>query len=285
MIFQKKKLTLCRKKIIMSETKIFNYSNIFLSCFSDNEEYCMHQVSEHLLIYLYSGMLEIEYKGTKTIVKKNECVFLRKDHLLKFYKKPFGEEQYKGITMALTRNKLREFYAQLSQNEVSVQEKSFSQSIIPIKKRPEVESLFASLTPYFNSEIEPSQEIVSMKMKEAIMALLQVDYRFYPTLFDFTAVWKIDLMAFMNDNYMYDLSMSEIAHYTGRSLASFKRDFKKLSEVSPQKWIIKKRLEKAYEKIKQGEKPSKVYTEVGFKTLPHLYQAFKKEYGFSLSEV
>lgn len=84
---------------------------------------------------------------------------------------------------------------------------------------------------------------------------------------------------------MYDLSMGEIAHYTGRSLASFKRDFKKLSEVSPQKWIIKKRLEKAYEKIKQGEKPSKVYTEVGFKTLPHLYQAFKKEYGFSLSEV
>lgn len=117
------------------------------------------------------------------------------------------------------------------------------------------------------------------------MALLQEDKRFYPTLFDFTTVWKIDLMAFMNDNYMYELSMSEIAHYTGRSLASFKRDFKKLSEVSPQKWIIKKRLEKVYERIKQGEKPSKVYTEVGFKTLPHLYQAFKKEYGFSLSEV
>ncbi len=31
----------------------------------------------------------------------------------------------------------------------------------------------------------------------------------------------------MNENYMYEFSMEEIAHYTGRSLATFKRDFKR----------------------------------------------------------
>jgi hypothetical protein len=32
---------------------------------------------------------------------------------------------------------------------------------------------------------------------------------------------------------MYDLSLEEMASYTGRSLASFKRDFKKISPLSP----------------------------------------------------
>ena len=54
---------------------------------------------------------------------------------------------------------------------------------------------------------------------------------------------------------MYDLSIDEKASYTGRSLATFKRDFKKISDLSPQKWIMQKWLDVAYEKIKvKGEK-------------------------------
>lgn len=34
---------------------------------------------------------------------------------------------------------------------------------------------------------------------------------------------------------MNDLSMEEIVNYTERSLATFKRDFAKISELTPQK--------------------------------------------------
>jgi len=63
---------------------------------------------------------------------------------------------------------------------------------------------------------------------------------FYPILFDFFDPWKIDLMEFMNRNYQYPLSLSEFAKYTGRSLATFKRDFAKFSPLTPQKWLIQR---------------------------------------------
>ena len=46
-------------------------------------------------------------------------------------------------------------------------------------------------------------------------------------LFDFSTPWKMDILDFMNENYMYEFTLEELAHYTGRSLATFKRDFKK----------------------------------------------------------
>ncbi|MDE6499859.1 MAG: AraC family transcriptional regulator, partial [Rikenella sp.] len=66
----------------------------------------------------------------------------------------------------------------------------------------------------------------------------------------------------------------------GRSLATFNRDFKKSSALTPEKWLIRKRLEVAYAKIKEGgRKVVEVYAEVGFKNPSHFSTAFKKQYG------
>ncbi len=112
--------------------------------------------------------------------------------------------------------------------------------------------------------------------------MLHVDERFAPTLFDFNEPWKIDIMEFMNENYMYEFTMEEMAHYTGRSLATFKRDFKKISDLTPEKWLIRKRLDVAYAKMKEsGCKVADVYAEVGFKNPSHFSTAFKKRYGVS----
>jgi AraC-like DNA-binding protein len=81
---------------------------------------------------------------------------------------------------------------------------------------------------------------------------------------------------------MYDLSMEEIATYTGRSLAVFKRDFKKISSLQPQKWLIQKRLEAAHNKIRnEGKKVSDVCFEVGFKNLSHFSGVFKQQFGYA----
>ena len=87
-------------------------------------------------------------------------------------------------------------------------------------------------------------------------------------------------MDFMNKNYMYEFTMEELAHYTGRSLATFKRDFKKISDLTPEKWLIRKRLEAAYVMMQEGgKKIADIYTSVGFKNQSHFSSAFKKQYG------
>ncbi|VDR34855.1 Uncharacterised protein [Alistipes sp. cv1] len=74
--------------------------------------------------------------------------------------------------------------------------------------------------------------MLKLKMIEGTYVLLNTDRNLYASLFDFVDPWKIDI-DYLNENYMYDLSMEEIASYTGRSLATFKRDFAKVSDLPP----------------------------------------------------
>ena len=89
-------------------------------------------------------------------------------------------------------------------------------------------------------------------------------------------------MQFMEQNFMQDMSMEDFAFYTGRSLASFKRDFADVCDLTPQKWLIQRRLKKANEMIKKGGKKIKdIYMEVGFKNRSHFSTAYKKQFGHS----
>lgn len=69
-------------------------------------------------------------------------------------------------------------------------------------------------------------------------------------------------------------------NYTGRSLATFKRDFAKVSELTPQRWLIRRRLEAAHDLIHSGNKKvSEVCFDVGFKNLSHFSKIYKEAYG------
>jgi len=264
------------------QVETLSYSGIFLSCFSNDNTFCVHAAKDHTLVYLYSGEQIIEDKGKTITVRPGECVFIRRDHRITMFKNPSGEEQYKGISLTFKRNLLREFYNKMDKNEIPKSLPTSEKSVFHIASRPDVISLFQSLTPYFDSNIKPSEEVINLKLQEGIYALLNTNKSFFPTLFDFTEPWKIDILEFLNENYMYDLSMEEIASYTGRSLATFKRDFAKISDTTPQKWLINKRLQVAYDKLQnEGKKVSDIYTEVGFKNLSHFYSAFKRQFGYS----
>jgi AraC-like DNA-binding protein len=170
----------------------------------------------------------------------------------------------------------------MEKKDIPMDASKIDMSIVKIKPRPDITSLFESLIPYYDTSVQPTDEIINLKEQEGVYALLKTDERFYPVLFDFTEPWKIDIMEFLHENYMYELSLEEIASFTGRSLATFKRDFKKISDVPPQKWLIQRRLEAAYDKLQRDKKKaSDIYVEVGFKNLSHFYTAFKKQYGFS----
>ena len=232
---------------------IFNYNDVFYSFFYDDLSGCIHRSREYAINYVYSGEMILD-NGTEQIhVGKGECVFIPRDHHITMYKKTKDGERYCGIFLMFTRRFLREMYGKLEQRKVPVN------------------------TPKLDSGV-----IMNLKLQEGLLALLHIDKRFAPTLFDFNEPWKIDIMEFMNENYMYEFTMEEMAHYTGRSLATFKRDFKKISDLTPEKWLIRKRLEVAYAKMKEGgKKVVDVYAEVGFKNPSHFSTAFKKQYGIS----
>jgi AraC-like DNA-binding protein len=237
--------------------------------------------NDHSAVYVLAGELEINEGGRITCLHKGECAFIRKDNRVSITKQSKDGEQFKSVSLRFPRKFLREFYRTLNKKQLPGDVKRYEVSLQKLPLRPDITSLFESMTPYFNSTIAPTPELINLKMTEGVYALLNTDKNFYSALFDFTEPWKIDILSFLNENYMYDLSMEEIASFTGRSLASFKRDFAKISDLSPQKWLIDKRLKVAFEKIRnERQKASDVCFEVGFKSLSHFSSTFKKQFGF-----
>lgn len=265
----------------MERLNLFDCSNIFIASYFTDDRDCAHENREHTLIYLYSGKLEIEERGKKSILHQGECAFLRRDNQMRLQKHCETGKPYRSVVLKFSKAFLREFYQGLDKREMpteSDREKN-SLHLLP-KNRPDIRSLFESVIPYFDSGTKPSEEVLRLKMIEGVYILLNTDKNLYASLFDFIEPWKIDILDYLNENYMYDLSMEEIASYTGRSLATFKRDFAKVSDVTPQKWIIKRRLEAAHNLIKQEKKTvTEACFDVGFKNLSHFSKIYKETYG------
>lgn len=270
---------------ISSDSKIFNYSDVFFSHFLNDDKLCTQMVKDHALTYIYSGQLVVEEKGVKTIIKAGQCVFLRKDNQSSTTKQPLGNEQYVGIFMRFKRNFLREVFQEMNPKEIPSEKAKPGKSVILMPERPDITSLFNSMLPYFDTNIQPTEDLIKLKIREGVNVLLNIDPDyFYPCLFDFSDPWKIDILEFLNENYNYDLTLEELASFTGRSLSTFKRDFQKISDMTPQKWLMQKRLQEAHNMLKEKKKRvSEVYYEVGFKNLSHFSQAFKKQFGISPS--
>lgn len=214
----------------MEELKVLDYSHVFIaSYFTDNRE-CTHANKEHTLIYLCSGELEITEQGKKHVLRAGECAFMRRDNRMVLQKRVRDGVPYRSVVLKFSRKFLREFYQKMDRHSLPEGAKRDRRSFMRLPAdRPDIKSLFESILPFFDSGIQPSEELLKLKMVEGLYVLLHTDTSLYASLFDFTEPWKIDLLEYMSENYMYDLSMEEIASYTGRSLASFKRDFKKVS--------------------------------------------------------
>ena len=251
----------------MEKLDVLNCSNIFIASYFTDDRGCAHCNREHTLIYINSGELEITDGHRKTILHPGDCAFLRRDNRMWLQKRVRDGKPYHSIVMKFSREYLKEFFQTLNRRKIPKDAKREKASLVKFpSNRLDVRSLFESLLPYFEAGISPDDDVLKLKMSEGMLAILKTDENLHATLFDFADPWKIDIVDFMEKNYMNDLSMNELAYYTGRSLATFKRDFKKVSEITPQKWLIRRRLEAARELIcKGGRKISDICFDVGFK--------------------
>lgn len=137
--------------------KTINYSGIFLSCFSAYSEKCIHAAPEHVLLYLYSGEQVIEDRNKRITIKAGECAFIRRNHRLMMYKNSKGDQLYKGISLTFNRSLLREFYSKLNKADLPKNVAISDKNVIKIQPRADITSLFGSLIPYFDDNVQPPE--------------------------------------------------------------------------------------------------------------------------------
>jgi len=252
--------------------------DIKLSLYEDKLYKTEIAFKNHMLIWFISGETKIIQADRSYLFKSGDIFLIPRNQLASIINYPKDGRPHKTVVMHLTIDKLKEFYANLN-----VKRKGTAiQKIRSFKNHPLLESCLTSLIPYFEMEGTFPENIASLKITEAISILRAINEDIDDILANFKEPDKIDLATFMEKNFMFNMPLEKFSYLTGRSLTTFKRDFRKKFNMTPQRWLTRKRLELAhYRLVKDRKKPIDVYYEVGFENLSHFSYAFKKHFGYA----
>jgi AraC-like DNA-binding protein len=256
---------------------------ILQSCYVNISRSGEHFVPNHTLSYVIHGSNAVYVNGQTHLFKEGEFRFTAKNQLARFSKYPAPNGEFKSIGVVIDQNTLHS----LSEEHNLLKENTYTgPRVLHLQPTPLLQNFMDSLAPYLHNSSELNTIIARLKVKEAIMILLETNPVLKDLLFDFTAPGKIDLQAYMTEHYKFNVDLNRFAWLTGRSLATFKRDFERIFNTSPNKWLQQRRLEEAYFLLKQqGRKVTDVYIDAGFKDLSHFSFAFKKAYGITPSKL
>jgi AraC-like DNA-binding protein len=260
--------------------------DIKLSCYEDKLFKTEVVFDHHMLVWFISGETKIIQADRTFLFKAGDIFLIPRNQLATIINYPKDGKPHKSVVMHLSIERLREFYSNLNLKPNPTKIGTTTQKIRSFEKHPLLESCLASLIPYFDVKDIFPENIASLKITEAISILRTIEKEIDSILANFDEPHKIDLTSFMEKNFMFNMPLEKFGYLTGRSLTTFKRDFQKLYNTTPQRWLTQKRLELAhYQLTEKNKKPVEVYLETGFENLSHFSFAFKKQFGMTPTEL
>lgn len=140
-----------------------------------------------------------------------------------------------------------------------------------------------SLLRLYGEQQKPHRQLTHMKLFELLHLVhaAQASDCFLNAMATLNNKERKGLKEFMHANFSKPLSIEDYAYLTGRTLSTFRRDFKtQFGGISPKQWLIDRRLEKAYQLLeKNNATVADVVMETGYENIPHFIKAFHKKYG------
>lgn len=226
----------------------------------------------HMLVWFISGKTRIIQADSIHTFGKGDIFLIPRNQLATIINYPADSMPHQTVVMHLTKDLLRYYY-----------ETAPPKYIVPVKDKirsfsnhPLLESCLQSLIPYFDLDILPDN-LAALKITEAITILRSIDPAIDGFLANFETPEKIDLEDFMERNFMFNLTLDKFSYLTGRSLTAFRKDFKTIFGLTPQRWLTRKRPDLAhYQLVQQKRRPVDICYDVGFENLSHFSFAFKK---------
>ncbi len=222
-------------------------------------------ISNHVISIVLSGEQKIKTYDDEIIhVKSNEVLFIPRGM---YYISDLIPENGKFVSLLFYFDDsiIQEF---LSTSKVS----EISNKAVPDHLKfgvvPSVKLFAESLISIYQTQNLRNKNFLNLKILELLYLLngLAKEKQFANFLFRLTLPKKRNIKVFMEKNYDKPLKMEDYAYLTGRSLSTFRRDFKSFYDITPQKWIKEKRLEKALNILSQKEiSVTDLAFEVGYK--------------------
>jgi len=253
------------------------------SCYIGPEISPEQFVSEHFFLYIGKGSIH-GYDGNRNYtLKPGEYCIVRRNRLAR-YNKERENGEFEKIVIIFDNVFLTAFR---EKHPLTLLEFTSPEAFVLLPKDQLIDNFIHSLMPYYTGFGKIDPQFADVKREELLLILLKQNPGLAAALFnDQDVPDKINLEAFMNRNFKFNVSIERFAFLTGRSISGFKRDFEKTFHSTPSKWLTQKRLEEAHFLLsKKKQKPVDIYLDLGFEDLSHFSFAFKKQFGINPTDV
>ena len=256
-------------------------------------ESCAHNVADqrggmflkdHMLLFVLEGVNQITHGKSTYTVHKNEMVLLKKNISITYDKTGSADtgEMYDSVMFFLKDEFLLDFMKMSGIKTIQTEELA-SVNVMPVKEP--LLSFIISIKAYFNGSAKIDKGLVRIKIMELLYDLAQTDQNLLMQLIQLRKQVVGDISHIIEENYMNPLKLEEFAYLSGRSLASFKRDFNIIYKTSPAQFLKEKRLNKAQELLTTTDWPvTEICYAVGFENVSHFVRIYKEFSGKTPTE-
>jgi AraC family transcriptional regulator, exoenzyme S synthesis regulatory protein ExsA len=236
-------------------------------------------LQDHVLLFVLEGVYIIRYGDREFTVRKNEMMLLQKAIVIEYEK--YGEADAGHVLdymMFFLKDELLHEFMKLSDLPAAAPPSAAPGAVYPVKEL--LQLYLASLKPYFKEPEAIQDELIRLKMLELLFDLLAADQGLLHRLLQLGPGKPASIVEVMEKNYLNPVSLEDLAYLSGRSLSTFKREFRKIYNQPVFQWIRSRRLEKARELLAfSGLSVTEVCLAAGFENVAHFSKVWKKKYG------
>ncbi len=262
------------------------YGKPFVQCFtlSNAKRISREMKGEACLTFIRKGNQEFHSPVNKFKIGDRESILMKCGNFVIGQNNAEPKEETLGMVFHLNPLVVDQVFGGKKINFLGSSSKPILiDSAIKIGHTELLEAFTISMLPYFENKELVTEELIALKLRELVTILLcqgddQINY-LLSTILE-KEVYEFD--SIIDSNLFNNLSIVELAHLTGKSESSFKREFKRLYNESPAKYIKAKKLEKGVELLSNSEMSvSEISWACGFEDLAHFSSSFSNVYAKS----
>lgn len=233
--------------------------------------------NEGCFIYFLEGTTKIYSAVDQEAIAPNESVLLRCGSYLADLPAVSADGKYEIIVFHLYPDILREIYA--DQIPSFVKPTDSASLIRKITPSEVIKKFIESLLFYFDNQELITDELLTLKIKELILLLIQT--RSADSILNlFSEIFtprNLTIKEVVNNHLFSPLSIDDMAKLSNLSISTFNRTFQSIFNDTPANYIKSKRLERAKELLAVSAlSVGEIAFQTGFHDVAHFSRSFKE---------
>ena len=242
------------------------------------------KLRQYLFSFLLEGQKSVQYAGTQVSINPNQFLLLSAGNCLMSEKIAAIGSRYRSILFFFDNTLLADFFVRHPETLLTSAKKNTEEPFLVFEKDAFLTNFIESLGFMLATGLPLSAEMQNIKLEELLLYLSKHYPEKIQRLRNASYDAKDDLLVrqVVTANIYNAVTVEELAFLCHMSLSTFKRRFTRTYGITPNKWLLEKRMQKAAQMLSQGEcKASEIYFELGYENLSSFIQSFKQVHGIT----